>query len=100
MASRRAPICVYEAIKDQLSHDSQRKWKSHHAVMDVCFPIDQKSIVITVTDKVEAQEAVSEFEADWISAKDVLLHHDFPWIETSVIEIPKIPLKPYPKITP
>jgi len=85
MNSRRAPIGVYEILKNKLSRKSDRIWRSHQAVRDVSFLQSGNSIIVTVTDKRKASFAVKEFISEFQEVRDVLELCGFPYNNVSVV---------------
>jgi len=79
LESRRAPLPVYEILKEKLPDRTRRIWKSYQNIRDVSFPREGNSIVVTVTNKRGASFALKEFSEDFESARPVLEDHDFPY---------------------
>lgn len=93
MANRRAPLPVYELIKDKLDGETQKHWTSHQAILDVFYPEDSESIMITVIDKDRAQFAVDIFNRKFESVKNTLISYEFPWRKFDINQIEKVPIK-------
>lgn len=93
MANRRAPIPVYELIKDIIDDETQKHWTSHQAIWDVFYPEDNESMMITVFDKDKAQFAVDIFGRKFESVRNTLISYEFPWNKYEVIQIEKVPVE-------
>lgn len=92
MANRRAPVCVYELLKDHFEdQDSAKFWLSHQAIMDVFFPDNENSIIITVNNAAKAEIAVEDFIRNFDSVKNILKEYEFPWSSYRVKVIEKVP---------
>jgi hypothetical protein len=92
MANRRAPLVVYELLKDHFEDPHSKDfWKSHQAIMDVSFPEDENSIIITLIDKKKADLAVQDFKRNLDSVKPILKEYDFPWLDYRLKKIEKVP---------
>lgn len=92
IANRRAPLIVYELIKDKIDEDTDRHWTSHQAVADIFFPDDDDAVVITVTDETKAKFAINRFGEKFGSVREILLHYEFPWKEFRICKIDKVPI--------
>jgi HD superfamily phosphodiesterase len=92
MGSRRAPSIVYGLIADKLNEKSRRIWRSHNAVKDVTFMPVGSSIIITVTSRGAASQAIREFVNDFESARGVLEEHEFPYTAIDIREEPRVPV--------
>lgn len=91
MANRRAPLPVYELIKEKLDEETQKHWTSHQAILDISYPEDSESIVITVIDKDKAQFAVDIFNQKFESVRNTLISYEFPWRKFDIVQIEKVP---------
>lgn len=92
MANRRAPLPVYELIKDEIDEKTRQHWTSHQAILDVFYPDDSQTIMITVIDKDKAQFAVDAFRKKFDSVKNFLGPYEFPWKDYGLHNIKKVPV--------
>lgn len=93
MANRRAPLPVYELIKDKLDKETRKHWVSHQVILDISYPEDNESIIITVIDKNKAQFAVDIFNQKFESVRKTLISYEFPWKKFDIAQIEKVPIK-------
>jgi len=94
IANRRAPLPVYELLKDHFEDpETDRHWVSHQAIMDVSYPDNDESIIITAFDEKKAQFAVDNFGKNFESVKPVLIKYEFPWRDYRLKVIEKVPIK-------
>jgi hypothetical protein len=93
MDNRRAPIGVFEIIKDQLTKKSIGIWRSHQAIRDVSFLSAGRSIIVTVKDKRIASWALRDFKAEFTAVESVLRQYDFPYQEIVVVRESKAPYR-------
>ena len=85
MDNKRAPIGVFEIIKEKLTKKSQKIWRSHQAVRDVSFLPEGNSIIITVKDKRTSLHAVNDFKLEFSLVSAILEKYDFPFTQIAVV---------------